>query len=90
MNKSRSDQGPYLLHSYGKHGAVRNSMAETESRSMIVRMSTKIAIIIVLQLAVFRAMLSQNSNWPYHLVDNSLDQPCQCGVNLELVLFLFC
>jgi len=50
--ESASEQGPYLLQLWYTRGC-ENSMAETESRSMIVRYGQLIIpVIIVLQLRV--------------------------------------
>jgi len=69
--ESASEQGPYLLQLWYTRGC-ENSMAETESRSMIVRMVTNHPVIIVLQLRGSRLCESNLRIGPYHLVDNVL------------------
>jgi len=59
------------------HTGCENSMAETESRSMIVRMSLS-SVIYVLQLRGSRHVVKLRIG-PYHLVDNVLGHR-QCGV----------
>jgi len=61
-----------LLTAVMVHTGCENSMAETESRSMIVRMVTNHPVIIVLQLRGSRLCESNLRIGPYHLVDNVL------------------
>jgi len=87
--ESASEQVAYLLRSYGTHGAVSNSMAETESAEHDSAYGqANHPVIIASPAPRFATMLSQTYELDrYHLVDNVLGPARQCGVNLERTSF---
>jgi len=69
--ESASEHSPYLLQLWYTRG-FENSMAETESRSMIVRNGQLIIPYYCSPAPRFRDYVSQTYEWTYHLVDNVL------------------